>query len=165
MHRTAMLLCGRTGAASSCCFRTSSPEVLLWLEQLLLATGSRIATIFGGVPRTGHPVCLTDPTCKARGKDSLALRLPNHFSQRFLRFCNPSASQHCDQTLLWVTIKYFTIKRKEIRLCFCNFQSLCKRQIQSNCFNPTDAELRLSSTNTPKESRDSHPPILFMPAS
>lgn len=64
------------------------------------------------------------PYLQARGKESLALRLPNHFLQRFLRFCNPSASQHCDQTLLWVTIKYFTIKRKEIRLCFCNFQSV-----------------------------------------
>lgn len=65
-----------------------------------------------------------------------------------VHWCNPSASQHCDQTLLWATIKYFTIKRKEIRLYFCNFQSLCKNLIKSNCFNPTDAELKLSPNNT-----------------
>lgn len=70
-HSTASL-----PAASSCIFRTSSPRVLLWLEQLLLATAGHIATIFSGVPTTGHPVCLTDPTCKQGARRALPSDCP-----------------------------------------------------------------------------------------
>lgn len=121
------------------------PLYTLAETQLLLAALQQFSVVW-----TGNAACFTDPTCSARKEQG------QHHPQSalyyylgyFVHWCNPSASQYCDQTLLWATIKYFTIKRKQIRLYFCNFQSLCKSLIKSNCFNPTDAELKLSPTNT-----------------
>lgn len=101
--------------------------------QLLLATLQQFSVVW-----TGNLVCFTDPTCSARkeqGQHQPQTALCYYLGY-FVHWCNPSAPLYCDQTLLWATVKYFTIKRKEIRLYFCNFQSLCKSLIQSNCFNP-----------------------------